>query len=272
MTVEKTHDAYDQGETPSWAWPVHAFVAWLATHPRLHRPLQTHPPHAPVQANWRDSWAGLRESEWHRDQLIAQGVAQLLAGQPLQLDDTKIQLTPPATYGGPCPRTPFDMNRRFIALARWAADPEAIIRERFKRRLAHSPRGPWFDGRALRALLTMSGGCCCVHNTDAQVALMLSSARSARPSKHERGLTSARGPPQSSNADCLLPTTPEAPASGIAPACASSATGLSTRHDHARRHPSTSTQGHQMPCAGASLTMTGRRRKRRRPSSRPTLR
>jgi hypothetical protein len=30
---------------------------------------------------------------------------------------------------------------------------------------------------------------------NAQVALMLSSARSARPSKHERGLTSARGPP-----------------------------------------------------------------------------
>jgi hypothetical protein len=31
--------------------------------------------------------------------------------------------------------------------------------------------------------------------SNAQVALMLSSAQSARPSRHERGLTSARGPP-----------------------------------------------------------------------------
>jgi hypothetical protein len=31
------------------------------------------------------------------------------------------------------------------------------------------------------------------HNSP--LALMLSSARSARPSKHERGLTTARGPP-----------------------------------------------------------------------------
>ena len=83
--------------------------------------------------DWRDSWHDLRHAEWLRDQLIAQGVQQLLNGEPLKLDDTKITLTPPASYGGPCPRTPFDMNRRFLALARWAADPHAIIRERFKR-------------------------------------------------------------------------------------------------------------------------------------------
>ena len=142
MTVEQNHDASDQGETPSWAWPVHAFVAWLATILDYIASFKRSP--ARFKPDWRDNWEGLRESEWHRDQLIAQGVAQLLAGQPLQLDDTKIQLTPPASYGGPCPRTPFDMNRRFIALARWAADPEAIIRERFKRLAA---RGPCFDGR-----------------------------------------------------------------------------------------------------------------------------
>jgi len=130
MTVEQNHDAYDRGETPSWAWPVHAVVAWLTTMlgyvVRFKRARRFAP-------NWRDNWEGLRASEWHRDQLIAQGVAQLLAGEPLHLDDTKIQLTPPATCGGPCPRTPLDMNRRFIALARWATDPEAIIRARFKR-------------------------------------------------------------------------------------------------------------------------------------------
>lgn len=31
MTVAKNPDAYDSGETQSWAWPVHAFVASLAT-------------------------------------------------------------------------------------------------------------------------------------------------------------------------------------------------------------------------------------------------
>ncbi len=33
MTVAKNLDAYEQGETQSWAWPVHAFVAWLTTMP-----------------------------------------------------------------------------------------------------------------------------------------------------------------------------------------------------------------------------------------------
>jgi len=42
---------------------------------------------------------------------------QLLAGQLLQLDDTRIQLTPRDNDGGTCPRTSFDMNRRFIALS-----------------------------------------------------------------------------------------------------------------------------------------------------------
>lgn len=133
MTAEQSHDAHETGETHAWAWPVDAFVAWLATLlgyvTRFKRIRRSHR----FKPDWRDSWADLRHSEWLRDQLIAQGVAQLPAGQALQLDDTKIQLTPPTTYGGPCPRTPFDMNRRFIALACWAADPEAIIRERFKR-------------------------------------------------------------------------------------------------------------------------------------------
>lgn len=133
MTVAQTHDAFDQGETPSWAWPLHALVAWLATIldyvARFKRIRRTHT----FSPDWRDNWEGLRQAEWLRDQLIAQGVRQLLNGEDIKLDDTQIILEPPASYGGPCPRTPFDMNRRFIALARWAANPEAIIRERFRR-------------------------------------------------------------------------------------------------------------------------------------------
>ena len=196
MTVAKNLDAYDEGETPSWAWPVYAFVAWLAAMfgyvARFKRIRQTHR----FKSNWGDCWEGLRESEWHRDQLIAQGLAQLLAGQPLKLDDTRIQLTPPALYGGPCPRTPFDMNRRFLALARWAADPEAIIRERFKRvsrdvRVAHASTDAAQSAAAQHELI--GAATCSSHRS--RVALMLSGAQSARPSKHERGLTSARGPP-----------------------------------------------------------------------------
>ena len=87
MTVEQNQEAYEQGEAPSWAWPVHAFVAWLATLlgyvTRFKRIRRTHR----FKPDWRDSWADLRHSEWLRDQLIAQGVAQLLEGQALQLDD-----------------------------------------------------------------------------------------------------------------------------------------------------------------------------------------
>ena len=130
MTVAKSHNAYEQGETPTWAWPVHAFVAWLAT---ILGYITRFKSARRFKPDWRDSWEDLRQSEWLRDQLIAQGVAQLLAGKPLHLDDKQIILEPPAAYGGPCPRSPFDMNRRFLTIARWAADPQAIIRERFKR-------------------------------------------------------------------------------------------------------------------------------------------
>ena len=108
-------------------------MAWLARLlgyvTRFKRIRRTHR----FKPDWRDSWADLRHSEWLRNQLIAQGAAQLLGRQATQLDDKRIQLTPPPTYGGPCPRTPFDMSRLFIPLARSVADPETIIRERFKR-------------------------------------------------------------------------------------------------------------------------------------------
>ncbi len=201
MSVAKTHDAYDQGETPSWAWPVYAFVAWLAMLlnyiARFRRARR-------FRHDWRESWEGLRQSEWLRDQLIAQGVAQLINGDPLQLDDTKVILDPPTAYGGPCPRTPFEMNRRFLALARWAADPEAIIRERFERLARRQGVNPLEARASTDAALRAAAQHEVVGVSRSLGALMLSSAQSARPSKHERGLTTARGPPGISY--CLLPT------------------------------------------------------------------
>ena len=37
-------------------------------------------------------------------------------------------MDPPAAYGGDCPRTPFEMNRRFLAIAQWLKDPHTLIR------------------------------------------------------------------------------------------------------------------------------------------------
>ena len=198
MTVAETHDASTQGEAPSWAWPVYAFVAWLVAVlnfiARFRRIRHGHR----FRQDWRDSWEGLRQSEWLRDQLIAQGVAQLLSGNPLHLDDRQIILTPPAAYGGPCPRTPFDMNRRFLALARWAADPEAMVRERFRRLAKHEGNNPFVahgSTGALRAAHHEAVDVSTMKSSNARVALMLSSDRRERPSKHERVLTKARGPP-----------------------------------------------------------------------------
>ncbi len=206
MTVAKSHDAYEQGETPAWAWPVHAFVAWLAT---IFSYIANFKRARRFKPEWRDSWEGLRQSEWLRDQLIAQGVAQLLNNEDVKLDDTKISLTPPDSFGGPCPRTPFDMNRRFLALARWAADPEAIIRERFRRlakRITTNPLAAHGSTGALRAAHHEAAcravarrrrvGVATMKNANVRVALILSSDRRERPSKDEGVLTKARGPPR----------------------------------------------------------------------------
>jgi hypothetical protein len=241
MTVAKTHDAYDQGETPSWAWPVYAFVAWLAAMldyvARFKRIRHTHR----FKPNWRDSWQGLRQCEWLRDQLIAQGLRQLLNGDALQLDDTQINLTPPADYGGPCPRTPFDMNRRFLAIARWAADPEAIIRERFKRlatRLGIDPSNPLAahasTDAAQRAAAQHELVSVGALKSGGSLALILSSARSARPSKDERVLPNARAPPSISIFRNQPTPNPKPPASGTASARPRARTSLPAPRSAAR--------------------------------------
>ena len=101
--------------------------------PRLCDALQAHPPHAQVQARLARQLGGpppLRMPPRSADR-SRRGATARRPSPPARRHESPAHATP--TYGGPCPRTPFDMSRRFIPLARSAADPEAIIRERFKR-------------------------------------------------------------------------------------------------------------------------------------------
>ena len=67
-----------------------------------------------------------------------------------------MQFIPPSGSDGRCPRTPFAMNCGFLALARWAADPDVIILARFKR-LSCIPCATHGAADALRAAHTMGG-------------------------------------------------------------------------------------------------------------------
>ncbi|MFN4096606.1 MAG: hypothetical protein ACK4GG_07545, partial [Sphingomonas sp.] len=95
--------------------------------------------------HWTQSWTDLRRLEWHRDQMLAHGAALLLAGKTL--DDADAVLTdPPADYGGPRPSTPFQMQRRFLAITEWLKDPEGHIR----RHAARIAKRVGFSGCPLR--------------------------------------------------------------------------------------------------------------------------
>ena len=119
---------------PNWSDSFAMFIAWLvrifAQITKLKRIRHT----TRFKSNWRDHWQGLRQVEWMRDQILADCARRLLAGETFDSESDFIPSTePPADYGGPCPRTPFDMNRRFLAIARFNADPEAAILEHVRR-------------------------------------------------------------------------------------------------------------------------------------------
>jgi hypothetical protein len=102
------------------------------------------------------------------------------------------------------------MSRRFIPLARSAADPEAIIRERFKR-ISRDALVAHASTDALRR----------AHHEAMGVAGIWSPRRHGAPKRSAGGSTRA-GSPQPEvrplSKCCSLPTASEAPASGIAPA------------------------------------------------------
>ena len=187
-------------------------IAWLAHIFQQITKLKSVRRTTKFKADWRSHWQDLRQCEWIRDQILAAGSAQLLAGKDLDLDFTP-STEPPADYGGPCPSTPFEMNRRFLAIARFNADPEPGIRKHAKRiaqragiDLANPLVAHESTDAALRAAAHHElGGAATLVSRNPSQALILSSARSAHPStcraeaarrrKDERGPAHARGPP-----------------------------------------------------------------------------
>jgi hypothetical protein len=201
MNVETNHDERrDAAPQHSWLASLIAFIAWLFDAiAKLKRVKRT----TKFKANWREHFDDLRETEWRVAQMLAQGAALLLSGKTLN-DADYINTPMPADFGGPCPRTPFAMNLRFLKLAQFMRDPEKYIRRhaaRIAKRcgidlnnplLAHGSTDAALRAAAHHELVSVALS----KITKGKVALMLSSAQSARPSKHERGLTTARGPPQ----------------------------------------------------------------------------
>ncbi len=181
---------------PNRSDPLAMFIAWLVRIfdqiTRMKRIRHT----TRFKANWRDHWQNLRQLEWLRD--------QILAGETLDAESDFIPSTdPPADYGGPCPRTPFDMNRRFLAIARFNADPASAILEHVRRiakresidlsnpLAAHGSTDTALCAAAHHELV----GVAILTRATSPFALILSSTRSVRTSKDERGPAHARGPP-----------------------------------------------------------------------------
>ena len=149
----------ERSTSDSWLAPFIAFIAWLLdTIAKLQKVRRT----TRFKPTWRERFPELIRAEWHRDQLLAQGAALILAGKSLDTPAEPI-LDPPPGYGGPCPRTPFEMNRRYLALARFLKDPETFIRRHAAQIAKDASRGS-----ALAPI------------PQPPIALILSSARSAR--------------------------------------------------------------------------------------------
>ncbi len=112
-----------KGEAPRLS-PLEAFVAWVAN---LIRTIIGMKRRKVFPKNWRDHWAGLREIEYGRAQILAFAAKHVLTGGSLN-DRTDFQLTldVPDDYGI-CPRTPQAMNRRFIAVAQFRLNPHKYI-------------------------------------------------------------------------------------------------------------------------------------------------
>ena len=112
--------------------------------------------------------------------------------------DVQLEILPPITswsdLGARFEAYTADMMDLHAAAARFTTSLRRLYRIR-TRVDANSVRAAHASTDALRAAQHELAGVAAFSSRNSRVALMLSSARSARPSKHARGLTTARGPP-----------------------------------------------------------------------------
>ena len=201
------HD--DTATQHDWLAPLAMFITWLVRIFEQITKLKRIRHTTRFKANWRDHWQNLRQLEWLRDQILGDCARRLLAGETLDAESDFIPSTdPPADYGGPCPRTPFDMNRRFLAIARFNADPESAILEHVRRiakcegidlsasfgpsplRLAARATSPGFAGGGLPPF-TLAESSLAVRRRGQRAAL----TRATSSSRDGGGCARARGPP-----------------------------------------------------------------------------
>jgi hypothetical protein len=200
--------------------PLEAFVAWVAS---LIATITGMKRRKVFPKNWKDHWAGLRELEWYRDQILAFAASHVFAGGSLD-DRTDFQLITeiPDTYGV-CPRTPKAMNHRFILAAAFRLDPNKFILRHIQRiarragivlsftasgsplRLASRATSPGFAGGGLPlAAPTVSS------TADRRGRWRAASSRRDGGGFSQRAPTHARGPPQLPKTN--LPIASRAPA------------------------------------------------------------
>jgi hypothetical protein len=86
----------------------------------------------PMPKNWQQHYDQLRLAEWSVAELTRAGLAQLLSGQPLDLEG--IETTdPPEDWVCPMPASAFATHRRIEAVLAFNADPEGRIRRLARR-------------------------------------------------------------------------------------------------------------------------------------------
>ena len=66
-------------------WPAcfAMLIAWIAHLFEQIAKLKKVRQHTRFKPGWQSHWPDLRQSEWHRDQLLAAGAAQILAGKDI---------------------------------------------------------------------------------------------------------------------------------------------------------------------------------------------
>ena len=91
MSLEDAPLEPDDDADQNWFAPIAMFIAWLAHLFEQIAKLKRIRRSTKFKSNWRDHWPDLRQCEWMRDQILASGTAQLLAGKMKEMTPAEFQ-------------------------------------------------------------------------------------------------------------------------------------------------------------------------------------